>query len=210
MIAKQLAANLTAVQSYMTARLARTCAMATSARPCFRATRMSTKTWTWHPLSSGSTTRFWLSALLALSLVEVAAGQSAPLPAPANTPAPSTPTVPRAPELRIVPTQQGRPIPSDPTMPSPEIRSLLDGERTTPNATAASPNPTIRLRARVIARGKPGLAVIDIDGSLITVREGDEVSVTVGAGSVPIVITKLTATDLQVEIGARKQLLNVN
>jgi hypothetical protein len=95
-------------------------------------------------------------------------------------------------------------------MPSPEIRSLLDGERTTPNATAVSPNPTIRLRARVIARGKPGLAVIDIDGSLITVREGDEVSVTVGAGSVPIVITKLTATDLQVEIGARKQLLNVN
>ncbi|MBL8829110.1 MAG: hypothetical protein JNM18_19160 [Planctomycetaceae bacterium] len=139
--------------------------------------------------------------------------QTAQLPAPpaASIPAaPSTAPQPRTPELRIVPTQ-ARPMPGDPTMPSPEIRSLLEGEKT-PNAApnAPPPNPTIRLRARVIAKGKPGLAILDVGGSTITVRQGDEINVTAGGGSIPVVVTKLTATDLQVEIGSRRQLLNLN
>ncbi len=177
-------------------------AMATSAWPCVPVRSLSVPVLT------------CMFTLLVLSQANIAFAQSAQLPAPpaASTPAaPSNAPQPRAPELRIVPTQ-ARPMPNDPTMPSPEIRSLLDGEKTNANAApnAPPPNPTIRLRARVIAKGKPGLAIIDVGGSTITVRQGDEINVTAGAGSVPIVITKLTATDLQVEIGSRRQPLNLN
>ncbi len=119
-------------------------AMATSAWPCVPVRSLSVPVLT------------CMFTLLVLSQANIAFAQSAQLPAPpaASTPAaPSSAPQPRAPELRIVPTQ-ARPMPNDPTMPSPEIRSLLDGEKTNANAApnAPPPNPTIRLRARVIAK----------------------------------------------------------
>ncbi len=177
-------------------------AMATSAWPCVPVRSLSVPVLT------------CMFTLLVLSQANIAFAQSAQLPAPPLRRPPRSVECPAAASARVANrATQARPMPNDPTMPSPEIRSLLDGEKTNANAApnAPPPNPTIRLRARVIAKGKPGLAIIDdVGGSTITVRQGDEINVTAGAGSVPIVITKLTATDLQVEIGSRRQPLNLN
>lgn len=138
-----------------------------------------------------------------VAVASVAKAQTLPLPTPRNAPQPASSS-----DLRMVPVQNrgaAAGTVNDPTLPSPEIRSLLEGDKTPEAATPA--NPTIRLRARVIAKGKPGLAIIAVGESLFTMREGDEVTL---GGATPVRLVKLSALDVQVEVGARKQLLNLN
>ena len=147
-------------------------------------------------------------AIVGLSLlasdVRAQAPGSAPLP-PAR-PAPGS-------KLRITPPNQNNaqvpPSLNDPTVPSPELRGLITPERTEANGTTAPAFsvPSIRLRARIVSPKKPAMALLDVDGVLVRVREGDRVP---RRGGAPLKVTKLTSKEVELEMADREQVIIVN
>jgi hypothetical protein len=98
----------------------------------------------------------------------------------------------------------------DPTQPGPQLRQIL-----APAAVAGSSNPTamphMSLKARVIRRGQPGTALLEIDGMLHAVHEDEEITVATGrTGLITLRVVKLTAATVRVELEPYHRTLVLN
>lgn len=116
-----------------------------------------------------------------------------------------------------LPAADREPPPADPTLPGPEMRDLLNQNRTQPSAAAPRPEasalPEIKLKARVMAAGKPAVAVVEIGGKLLTVREG--AAITLGdpndpSRSLQLTVVELSNTSVRLEAVNRKLTLTLN
>lgn len=129
-----------------------------------------------------------------------------------------TPNLPPSPNPRIVSPQAPRgaetaprPAPADPTVPGPEIRHLLDCTKTTTGAVAparpAGGLPAMRIKARVLARDKPGMALVEIGDRLVMVQPGAEVNVALvgGEGQMKLKVVEVGAAGVKMEVENRDQ-----
>jgi hypothetical protein len=104
----------------------------------------------------------------------------------------------------------------DPTIPSPEVRQMLEAgnvNRATPNQPAASPSlPPMSIKARIISRDRPPVAVIDIGGTTITVRPGVEFNIGSGGGGPPLhlKVKEMTQSEVRFEVEGRRQIITLN
>jgi hypothetical protein len=97
------------------------------------------------------------------------------------------------------------PAVADPTMPSPALRDLIEqgsGNRT-PGVAPPQPQgvPEISIRARVFARDKPAVAVLEVGGRPLTVRKDSEIHIP-GTADQP--------TGLQLKVLKRNQIISLN
>lgn len=98
-------------------------------------------------------------------------------------------------------SQGDPPAPRDPTQPSEGLRQAVEGASPSkgpaPNAATqprqATPAPArpivpkVLLRGRIVASGRPPVALVDVGGVLYVVRTGTEISVSTGLGE-PILL----------------------
>jgi hypothetical protein len=94
----------------------------------------------------------------------------------------------------------------------PPLRDPTETARPAPDAPGAGiqtpapapvRRPAIALKALVIARGRPGVAIVDVDGALHRVGQGDRISVGAADGSrVVLHVTALTKDEVRIEIAA--------
>lgn len=127
------------------------------------------------------------------------AGRAVPPPdgTDAPPPAPRAPLPPRG---------------SDPTVPGPDIRALIDDKPTTAVAAPAPPAvPTIRLRARIIARDRPPVAVVNFGEQAVVVRQNEELQVnSPGEGPLQLKVVQVNALGVQIEVVNRRQVITLN
>lgn len=94
--------------------------------------------------------------------------------------------------------------PLDPTVPGPDIQRLLDAAGGNRNAPAGPPPlPEMRLRARIFAKNKPPVAVIDVGGRPLSVRIGSEIQFSTAGGVMKLKVVELTTSELQIEVVGR-------
>ncbi|HZZ71263.1 MAG TPA: hypothetical protein VFE24_03365 [Pirellulales bacterium] len=113
----------------------------------------------------------------------------------------------------------------DPTQPSRAIRELLEQENAkkngigpngaarTPAAAALPDIPELRLKGRIFTHEKPPIAILEIAGRNVAVREGMEFNVSGkarGAAPTQLKILKVTANEVQIELVNRKQTISIN
>ncbi|MGE0433950.1 MAG: hypothetical protein AB7S36_16975 [Planctomycetota bacterium] len=67
----------------------------------------------------------------------------------------------------------------DPTRPGPDLRHLLGAN----GSRASQAVPDIRLKARVIRDGRPATVLLEVDGRLVLLREGSELTLTTDNGN---------------------------
>jgi len=133
-------------------------------------------------------------------------------PAPAN-PGTANPGTAGAPGP--TPLGSGRPqfpspgaggAPKDPTEPlNAEIRAVLEG---TSRDNAPPPTPVIpemRVRARVFVTGQPPVAVVEIAGRQLTIREGSEIFVLGAVPPMQLRVTRMTTSEIRLEDVNKKQ-----
>ena len=107
---------------------------------------------------------------------------------------------------------------ADPTLPGPEMRELLNQNRTQAQSPAVRPRgsalPEIKLKARVIAAGKPAAAVLEIGGTSLTVREGTDITLgdpNDAATALQLKVAELSSTAVRLESSSpRKLTLTLN
>jgi len=114
-------------------------------------------------------------------------------------------------DLRFQPRIPAGTGPQDPTMPGPDIRNLLDsagGNRTAP--AGPPPLPELRLRARIFAKNKPPVAIVEIGGRPLSVRVGSEIQFSTAGGAMQLKVVELTTDEMQIEVVGRKQIITLN
>ncbi|MCE9608288.1 MAG: hypothetical protein K8U03_25665 [Planctomycetia bacterium] len=100
---------------------------------------------------------------------------------------------------------------SDPTMPGPDMRRLIGDGDANRNASAGPPPlPEIRILARVFARNKPPVAIIEVGGKPLTIRMGSEIQIPGARGAMQLKVTELSISELHIEIVDRKQTIYLN
>ena len=100
----------------------------------------------------------------------------------------------------------------DPTQPSPEMREAIEASQDSPAVgpgIAPAPSvPQIRLKARVFGTIAKPVALLDVNGQLVSVNAGGEVVVSnPGGGVSTLVIRELTVANVQIEILPLKKVL---
>lgn len=98
---------------------------------------------------------------------------------------------------------------NDPTVPGPAIRELLGQGKPREQQQGPSELPEVRLKARIAVAGRPVVAVIEIGGRSVTVQEGDEFTVPAGGELMPVRVTSLTVSNLQLELVNRRAVVNL-
>jgi hypothetical protein len=100
---------------------------------------------------------------------------------------------------------------SDPTSPGPDLRKLMGtGDEQRP--AGPPPLPEITLRARVFARGRPPVAIIEIGGKQFSVREDSVLQVPLGAGGAAQlqVVEVSSAGGVHIKVVDRDQVIILN
>ncbi len=77
------------------------------------------------------------------------------------------------PPLRFNPNEF-RPGPSDPTIPSAEVRQMLEAGAAKPTVQGP-PIPNLRIKGRVLSKNQPPAAIIDVNGRTLLVRMDTEI-----------------------------------
>jgi hypothetical protein len=114
-------------------------------------------------------------------------------------------------DLRLQPRLPAGTTSQDPTMPSPNMRDLLGSGDANRNVPAGPPPlPELRIRARIFARNKPPVAVIDVAGRQLSVRVGSEIQLSTAGGAMQLKVVELTTSELQIEVVGRKQIITLN
>jgi len=173
----------------------------------------------------------------AAARLKLIASDTQPLLMAAQVPATTVPTGRQpAPEFPAPPMPPGAPDRSsgfsnnsDPTVPGPQIRELLGNEA--PDRGAPPALPAIRLRARIVVRNQPAMALVEIGGdeqarlpsaeqrgpgaaNLATgvfrvIRQGDEFAAS-GDGQAVIRVVTLTNREIILEHVNRKMLMRLD
>jgi len=141
--------------------------------------------------------------------------RGAPAATPTGTGAPAAvPSGHGQPDFRAPPpppagtSTTGKPaFPNDPTVPNAEIRAILEGAGRDNTAPAAPAVPTMRVRARVFVAGQPPVAVLEINGRQLTVREGSDIFVW-GEDSRPgmqLRVARMTTSEIRLEVVNKDQ-----
>jgi len=134
-------------------------------------------------------------------------------PAASGTSASGAPT-PGGPAPQYQPSAGGRPSRggSDPTSPGPDLKKLMGAGGPEQRPAGPPPLPEITLRARVFARGKPPVAIIDVAGKVLSVRKGSVIQVPLGAagGVVQLRVLELDGGELQIQVVDREQVIILN
>lgn len=108
------------------------------------------------------------------------------------------------PDPRLQPRSPAGTAVQDPTIPGPEIRQFLDAPGTNRTAPAGPPPlPEMRIRARIFAKNKPPVAVIDVGGRPLSVRVGSEIQFATAGGVLKMKVVELTTNELQIEVVGR-------
>ena len=148
--------------------------------------------------------------VLVLAVTQVWATDQAPTPVTsANAAAISPPASATPPAVAPQPTPPTR----DPTVPSAELRSVLDksGRSTAGPGRAAVKAPEIVLRGRIQVAGKPVTALIEVGGKgLYAITEGSRLTVDGGHGeSLTLQVGRLTLEEVEIEIVGQHQKVTV-
>jgi hypothetical protein len=124
-----------------------------------------------------------------------------PAPKPGPEPKPRPEPRPEVDPPRVIDRVTDQPpvrpgTPRDPTLPSDRLReSLRPPIRGTPSAPAAEKVPVLVLRGRVLAKGKPPAALLEVDGKLHIVGKDSIIQ----AGGQMLKVKDITAESVQVE-----------
>lgn len=94
----------------------------------------------------------------------------------------------------------------DPTLPGPNIKRLLEQGNGPQGATSGPPPlPEMRIRARVFARNKPPVAVIEVGGQSLAVEKGSYIQFSGATGGVvQFKVIDLTPGALRMEVVGRE------
>ena len=103
----------------------------------------------------------------------------------------------------------------DPTQPSPEVREAIEASQAVPEETGTrggAPPPAalphVRLKARLVGSFARPVAILEIDGQAFTVYTDSETTVASKAGgATTLIVRKITASEVQIELPALKKLL---
>lgn len=111
-----------------------------------------------------------------------------------------------APALRV----QTTPV-ADPSVPSPQIQDLLGQNRPAASAsTNSSAMPELKLKARIMGAGKPAVAIIEMGGKLLTVREGSDVMLNSAGGTLQLKVVEVSTSGILLESADKKLNLTLN
>lgn len=100
---------------------------------------------------------------------------------------------------------------SDPTMPGPAIAEILNAGNANRNAPVGPPPlPELRLRARIFARNKPPVAIVEVGGRPLSVKIGSEIQFSSASGVMQLKVVELTMSEMQIEVVGRKQIITLN
>lgn len=145
----------------------------------------------------------WVALLCASSAPRGAAGTNAPA-ANASQRGPAREPAAAASEVQA-PVSAPRGVAQDPTLTDPELERAL-GAAAPRSADAreqtALPSrlPTLVLRALVVARGKPGVAIVELDGKLHRVGAGDVFAASAERGQqIELRVVSLTRDEVRIE-----------
>lgn len=134
---------------------------------------------------------------------------TSPAPTPTTKPSPTPSSSPAGSGPAIQVPAAKPPLPTgDPTVPGPAIRELL-GQGAPREAGAPAAVPEVRLTSRIAVRNRPVVAVLEVGGRSVTVKEGDEFTVPVGGELVPLRAAVLTVSDVQIEIVNRRAMMHL-
>ena len=87
----------------------------------------------------------------------------------------------------------------DPTRPGPVLRDLLAPAQSAQRA--AQPTvPKISLKGRVITSGKPGSAILEVDGQVIAIQDGKEATIASSAGLIMLRVSQLDVSEVRVVV----------
>jgi len=87
----------------------------------------------------------------------------------------------------------------DPTQPGPVLRDLLAPAPTAQRA-AQPALPKITLKGRVIPLGKPGSAILEVDGQVRAIQDGKEATIASSAGLVTLRVSQLDVSEVRVDV----------
>jgi hypothetical protein len=93
----------------------------------------------------------------------------------------------------------------DPTHPSQKMRDALNAKANTKTNNKMKITP-LSLRARIIARGKPPAALLEIEGKIYTVGKG---SVVTGANNTMLRVLEINSTEVRIESSPGKEILSL-
>jgi hypothetical protein len=160
------------------------------------------------PSTSGS------SGILRVMIPDATATPTAAAPGTPSA-AGSVPTAPPAgsgrPDFRSPGTAGSSKDPTEPL--NPEIRRVLEGGTRENNAPpAAPPIPEMRVRARVFVSGQPPVAVLEIGGRQLTIREGSEIHLLGGDSPVgmQLKVTRMTTSEIRLEVVNKNQFITLD
>jgi len=118
------------------------------------------------------------------------------------------PPVPNATGTQPPPAQETA---NDPTMPGPELRSLLQPRG--PGAAAAPPPPpqvpVISMKGRVINSLGEGLVMLNVGGQFFRLKAGNEIRVLSGTTLTTIHIDEITEESVEVRITPQNESLSL-
>ncbi|MFN4258105.1 MAG: hypothetical protein ACK4RK_02330 [Gemmataceae bacterium] len=117
-------------------------------------------------------------------------------------------SVPEAPKKTAPPPANGKetPTPRDPTQPSQKIREILDRPTNGPGSESGPTMPTITLKGRVLGGLAPPTALLEINGSLRTVRSGSKLGL---GGNLILHVKDISSLGVEIEIEPSKQTINL-
>ena len=87
----------------------------------------------------------------------------------------------------------------DPTQPGPVLRDLLAPAANLQRA-AQPVLPKISLKGRVIPSGKPGSAILEVDGQVLSIQDGREATIVSSTGLVTVRVSKLDVSEVRVDV----------
>ena len=92
----------------------------------------------------------------------------------------------------------GKGVYTDPTQPSPKMRDALGVSKPGPRGpVATAKTPGISLRGRVLRKGQPPAALIDVDGRIYTITVGSSI---IGSGNTIMKVIELNSTEVRLEV----------
>src|SRR5262245_5746220 len=88
----------------------------------------------------------------------------------------------------------------DPTIPSPRMRDMIGGSKPA-TATGVAKLPTVLIRGRVLAKGRPPAALVEIDGKVYAITQGTTLVV---GGTQTLKFIEVTADQIRYELNASR------